>query len=98
VTQNDQLIATLRELTAHLRAHDEPTWADALTECRFLIEDADPRGLPRLLRNLESEGGLNDLALRVPHADSGDRATQRANGRLLELMAETHTLANAFST
>ncbi|MGQ0464231.1 MAG: hypothetical protein ACT4QG_02810 [Sporichthyaceae bacterium] len=95
MSQTEQLISTLKDLTAHLRAHDEPTWADALTECRFLIEDDDPRGLPRLLHNLASEGGLNDLALRVPHDESGAAATVTANDRLRALMAEAGGLAQA---
>lgn len=95
MTQTEQLIATLQDLTAHLRAHDEPTWADALTECRFLIEDGDSRGVSRLLRNLDSEGGLGDLALRVPHGDAGDPATVEANDRLRALMAEAEALAQA---
>lgn len=89
------LVGVLRELTAHLREHDEPTWADQVAECRFLVEDGDPRGVTRLLGSLDGAGGLKELVLRVPRVDAADPAARAVHDRLVALLADAGRLAAA---
>lgn len=90
-------MTVLKELAAHLREHDEPTWVDGLAECRFLIEDGDKRGLPRLLGQLGGDGGLRDLDLRLPNRDSADPAVRAANERLQSLLDDARKLVEALA-
>ncbi len=93
-----KLIATLKALAAHLREYDEPTWTDEVNECRFLIEDVDARGVPRLLRVSGGAGSLSDLTLRVPHTDPSEPTALAANDRLHALLNEARALAEKLPT
>lgn len=86
------LVTTLREVVAHLRAHDEPSWADEVDQCRWRIEDGEAQGAARLMRSIEGSGGLNDLDLRVANRDAGDPETLAANDRLRSLLDESRKL------
>lgn len=86
------LVATLREVVAHLRAHDEPSWADEVDQCRWRIEDGEARAAARLKRSLEGSGGLTDLDLRVANKDAADPETVAANERLRTLLDDARKL------
>jgi hypothetical protein len=86
------LVATLREVVAHLRAHDEPSWADEVDQCRWRIEDGEEQGATRLMRSIDGSGGLTDLDLRVANKGSADPETQEANERLRSLLDDARKL------
>ncbi|MGQ0844764.1 MAG: hypothetical protein ACT4QF_11565 [Sporichthyaceae bacterium] len=89
------LVATLREVVAHLRGHDEPSWADEVDQCRWRVEDGDPNGIARFLRATDGSGGLADLTLRVPQREESHPDAQAANDHLRSLLARASNSAEA---
>lgn len=83
------LAEAMRRLAAHLAAHDEPHWADAVGRSADWVADSDRAGLDRFLALFGGMGSLDDLVL---HRDG--RPLTGENGELERLRGEAWELAD----